>query len=392
MINREPVTVAILGVWIAFGCNSADSRETSISSGGNLSAGGGSISSGGSVVTATGGTTSETSTGGATSETASGGSTAETASGGSTVETASGGSTAETASGGSTSDTISWTATDYISRKWARWPIPNFVAGLPNQANYTTTTDGVLDNVTGLIWTATPNSATTTWDDAQAYCTSLGDGWSLPTRIELTTIVFHDKSGLRLASPYFSGTGGWTWASTPWIVNDRRGLTGDSALSWFINLSLGDSNNSLSQTAASAYSRCVQVQATMELPAEHYVISNGQVKDNYTGLTWQQDGSGLTPAHTHAQARAYCASLALNGATWRLPALNELASIVDDVPSGDVSPAVDHTAFPNTSPDQEYWSESGYGSPTTDYWTLNFMDGFTHHRDPSTLGNVRCVR
>jgi hypothetical protein len=288
---------------------------------------------------------------------------------------------------------VTWTATDYISRKWARWPIPNYLAGLPHPMSYSTTAQGVLDNVTGLVWRATTNGATTTWADALAYCTGLGSGWSLPTRIELTTIARHDKSSNIFDTAFFSGAG-WTWASTPWVVNQRKNLTGASALSWFINFSVGDSNNSLSQTAASAYSRCVRIQPTMTLPADHYTVANGEVRDNYTCLTWQQDGSGTTPSLTRTQAVTYCQNLTLNGQTWRLPALNELASIVDDVPTGDVSPAVDHTTFPNTSPDQKYWSASGYASPASSYWTLNFMDGFTQHNNDATttLANVRCVR
>jgi hypothetical protein len=258
--------------------------------------------------------------------------------------------------------------------------------------SYTTTAEGVRDNVTGLVWRPTTNGVTTTWADALAYCTGLGTGWSLPTRIELTTIAHHDKSSNIFDTAVFSGAG-WTWASTPWVVNQRKNLTGADALSWFINFSVGDSNNSLSQTAASAYSRCVKIQQTMTLPAEHYTIANGEVRDNHTCLIWQQDGSGTTPSLTRTQAIAYCQSLGLNGQTWRLPALNELASIVDDVPSGNVSPAVDHMAFPNTSPDQKYWSVTGYANPATSYWTLNFMDGFTqHNNDATTLANVRCVR
>jgi hypothetical protein len=40
------------------------------------------------------------------------------------------------------------------------------------------------------------------------------------------------------------------------------------------------------------------------------------------------------------QALVYCDTLQLAGQGWRLPSLGELASIVDDVPSGDVSPAI----------------------------------------------------
>jgi hypothetical protein len=310
-----------------------------------------------------------------------------------------GSATGSTTGGGSstcwTGEWTTWTATDYVSRKWARWPIPNPVStGLPNPMSYTETAEGIQDNVTGLIWQKDTSPSGSDWAGALSYCTGLGAGWSLPTRIELTTVLHHDRAGSKIDTSIFTfgASAGWTWASTPWVVNQRKSLTGAAALSWFINFALGDSNNSLSQTNTGASSRCVRIQPTMTLPAEHYTVSNGEVTDNYTCLVWQQDGSGTTPSHTRDQAIAYCQGLTSGGQTWRLPSLNELASMVDDVPTGDVSPAVDHTIFPNTSPDQKYWSSSGYGAPATLYWMLNFMDGFTQRLDASTLGNVRCVR
>lgn len=319
------------------------------------------------------------------------------ASGGDASAAGSGGqSGSEGGSGaGGNATTVSVPLTDYVSRKWARWPIPTPPPlGLPNPMSYTETAEGIRDDVTGLVWQATTNTGTTTWAEALAYCEELGPGWSLPTRIELTTIVNHVVSGAKVDTAVFSfgGGAGWTWASTPWVVNERRGLTGDDALSWFINFALGDSNNSLSQTAASAYSRCVRVPETTSLPAEHYTVTEGEVTDHYTGLIWQRGHSGNTPSMTFEQAAAYCSDLDLAGRSWRLPTVNEIASIVDDVPSGDVSPATDHDVFPDTAPDAQYWSQSQYGTNLDEHWTLNFEDGFTAHRVNETPGIARCVR
>jgi hypothetical protein len=232
------------------------------------------------------------------------------------------------------------------------------------------------------------------WQDALDYCASMGDGWSLPTRIELTSILYHTQGGAKIDQNYFElgASAGWTWASTPWIVNERKGLTGDAALSWFINFAVGDSNNSLSQTNTGGRARCVRIPSVQNLPAEHYTVADGEVTDNYTCLIWQQGSSDTTPTLTADEAEAYCRDLSLNGRSWRLPTLNELATVVDDVPSGDVSPAVDHDIFPDTSPDEKYWSSTPYGSDGATQWTLNFMDGFTQHPDRSTLGLARCVR
>lgn len=298
-------------------------------------------------------------------------------------------------SGGGEGSMVLTPLTDYVSRKWARWPIPTPpTLGLPHPMSYSETSEGVLDEVTGLVWQQTTNSSTTTWADALVYCESLGPGWSLPTRIELTTIINHAVSGAKVDTSVFSfdGGAGWTWVSTPWVVNERKNLMGAAALSWFVNFALGDSNNSLSQTAASAYSRCVRVPDAQQLPTEHYTVTSTEVMDHYTGLTWQRGHSADAPSFTFDEAFSYCESLDLNDQIWRLPTVNEIASIVDDVPSGDVSPATDHEAFPETAPDAQYWSQSPYGTNTDEHWTLNFEDGFTAHRTNDTLGIARCVR
>ncbi len=288
--------------------------------------------------------------------------------------------------------TATWTAGDYASRKWARWPIPNPTSlGLPHPMSLSDVADGVLDAVTGLLWEKEQSAATMTWQAALDYCAQKGKGWSLPTRIELTSIVDNTQTGVKVGSKLlsFQPKAGWTWASTPWVVNSRKMV--NPPLSWFINLSQGDSNNSLSQLAASAYARCVRVPVTQPLPAEHYTVANGEVRDNFTGLGWQQSDSGSTPSLSASQAAEHCQSLPLNGRAWRLPSLNELASVVDDVPTGNVSPAAVHQAFPTLSKDQWYWSVSPHGASTTEGWMLNFMDGFTKHQPVATLGIALCV-
>jgi hypothetical protein len=100
---------------------------------------------------------------------------------------------------------------------------------------------------------------------------------------------------------------------------------------------------------------------------EFVVSADGlTVTDTISGLVWQRDGSGTragcsgsgNTTCTWAEAKAYCASLTLGGVSgWRLPALMELETIVDPAMAG---PAIDATAFPNTTEDF-YWTSSSIG-------------------------------
>jgi hypothetical protein len=133
-------------------------------------------------------------------------------------------------------------------------------------------------------------------------------------------------------------------------------------------------------------------------PPDHYNVdtSAGETTDNYTGLIWQQGSSPSTMAW--ADAADYCATLNLNGHTWRVPSLNELASIVNEAL---VAPAVNRTAFPNTKYGSKsnnwYWANAQYGSKYG--WAINYDDGFTGYNSGSsgdwnyfTAAYVKCVR
>jgi hypothetical protein len=151
--------------------------------------------------------------------------------------------------------------------------------------------------------------------------------------------------------------------------------------------------------------RCVKGPYTGEAPLEdavapanHYTVTGGEVTDNYTGLTWQQ---AISPTKlSWAAAKTYCSSLALNGHTWRLPALQELSTLVNEAA---VSPAIDSAAFPGTPSGNSgtivdtatktvteeskdwFWSTQPVNGSTTLAWGLNFMDGFTTVQDTTTI-------
>ena len=132
-----------------------------------------------------------------------------------------------------------------------------------------------------------------------------------------------------------------------------------------------------------------QVDVTAGSPnLESYTVNgDGTVKDNVTGLVWQQAAS--TALFTQAGALAYCAALSLGGHTdWRAPTYVELVSIVD---YGRPSPNIDPTAFPGAL-GEPFWSSTVYAVPTGSGWVVTFNAGYVDIYDVSSSHYVRCVR
>jgi hypothetical protein len=122
-------------------------------------------------------------------------------------------------------------------------------------------------------------------------------------------------------------------------------------------------------------------------PAGRYTIANGTVYDAKTYLTWQQAPS--SSMYTQSQAVAYCSSLGLDGAAWRLPTMKELLTIADlSVPPP--GPTIDSSAFPNTPP-AYFWSSTLYNGTPGSAWSVLFYYGFSYGNDVSITSYVRCV-
>jgi hypothetical protein len=123
-------------------------------------------------------------------------------------------------------------------------------------------------------------------------------------------------------------------------------------------------------------------------PVGRYTIDHGAVHDAKTSLTWQQAVSATT--YTQTDAVSYCATLGLNGATWRLPTMKELLTIVDlsVAPPG---PTIDSTAFPST-PTGYFWSSTLYAGTPGSAWSVLFYYGFSYGNDMTNTSYARCVR
>ncbi len=133
--------------------------------------------------------------------------------------------------------------------------------------------------------------------------------------------------------------------------------------------------------------------ARASAPAGHFTDNkDGTVKDNKTGLLWQQavdPGTYTWDANAGAgSAQAYCKHLPLAGGGWRLPSLKELQTLVDRRVA---NPAIDSTFFPAT-PSDWFWTSSPLAYGSSSAWYVNFTYGLTYFDSAVSLNRVRCVR
>jgi hypothetical protein len=127
------------------------------------------------------------------------------------------------------------------------------------------------------------------------------------------------------------------------------------------------------------------------LPAELRfvpILGDAAVLDKETGLVWEQ--SPQTTTHQWSDARLECMSRTVYGRKgWRLPAVNELASLID-MANTDPTLPTGHP-FSNVLP-SHYWSATTGADIPTLAWDAHFGNGeVTRNTKPSYLF-VWCVR
>jgi hypothetical protein len=89
-----------------------------------------------------------------------------------------------------------------------------------------------------------------------------------------------------------------------------------------------------------------------DAPPGRYGVSAGIVKDNRTGLSWQQNIDASS--YNWANAKTYCQALTLNGSGWRLPTYTERLTLVDPTRASP-NPLIDANAFPSP-PLDSFWT------------------------------------
>jgi hypothetical protein len=277
----------------------------------------------------------------------------------------------------------------------ACWPMPNSPgSGLPNVASYTDMGDGVVrDNRTCLEWQQSPTTSTAhTWTAAKGYCEQQpylggGVGWRLPTRIELISIVNYSRTDPSIIASIFPGTLQTTyWTSSAYPGGVPSGFT----------VSFHDGTVSGVDQAAMYLARCVRGNGEnpnlpLTPPDGRYAVGPVDVEDGFTGLTWQRGDSRDFSAAAVAweTADAYCNQLSFgDGAPWRLPSVQELATLVDESRFSAGLPAIDLAAFPMTAP-SAYWSSTRLMGSAA-HWTVDFSYGVVDSEHMAAL--ARCVR
>ncbi len=135
--------------------------------------------------------------------------------------------------------------------------------------------------------------------------------------------------------------------------------------------------------------------------ARRYSRSGDVVRDNATGLEWQDNETvakrWLTKENYDAgnyedtlgeTATTYCANLPLDGGGWRLPMIEELETLVD---GGKYNPSVTENVFQDIIPGY-YWSSTTAANNTSYAWSVHFNSGDSDNRSKRFSNYVRCVR
>jgi len=184
--------------------------------------------------------------------------------------------------------------------------------------------------------------------------------WRMPTVKELSYIASNNTSNPCINTAYFHNTQTFFyWTSTTYAGNH------DYVRSVFFNYFFSGSR---------AKSESNRVRAVRGQSASSYdFIDNGDgtVKDNNTGLTWQQLSAGVM---SWEEALSYAENSSLGGhSNWRLPNINELLTLLnyDNYPM-----TLNAEYFPGFEASSYWTSTSNYTGGKA--WKTNFAYGWVY--------------
>jgi hypothetical protein len=264
--------------------------------------------------------------------------------------------------------------------------------------SFSTTNDLVTDNISGLIWQRKlpeegcpnhgdgTNVVVCTKQEAVNYCNNLNlagfDDWRLPTPEEFATIknfgsvpAIHTTADTEyFPLPASSVKTFWTGSSS-----------GSSGKSWSVDFLNGETKDDQKDSTA-LYVRCVRGEELAKPVFKTFPTDEGEeiVYDYTNELRWTKT---FGEEMTWKQALKYCENLEYaNEKDWRLPNINELASLVDYSISGPAS------EFPGLIL-AYFWSSTSYAGYPSQAWTTDMTSGTVKIYNGKTYSaRVICVK
>ena len=168
------------------------------------------------------------------------------------------------------------------------------------------------------------------------------------------------------------------------------------SMSWVFGLALGMSGLALGATGTGPYYATPSWNQQLPASTRFVVLSNWgsgneTVLDRETGLVWEQSPS--TSGFDWINASDHCVQLSKGGRKgWRLPAIQDLASLIDPTQSNPALPSGHPFSIVSTS--SGYWSASNSARDANSAWLVYFTSVFDMGLDgKSTVFNLAwCVR
>ena len=152
-----------------------------------------------------------------------------------------------------------------------------------------------------------------------------------------------------------------------------------------------DGMGTMAVTGTQTYRVCLPPAWSLKLPTSTRfmsVLGGEAILDWETGLVWEKSPDTTTSTWSDAAYNAYNKTVG-GRKGWRLPTVEELASLVDTTQSDPALPS--GHPFTNVQSDV-YWSSTTMDGYTSSAWIVVFFTGVVDGYDKSVPKYVWCVR
>ena len=253
--------------------------------------------------------------------------------------------------------------------------------------SFSSSSNVVIDNNTGLTWEKSPSSSEYTWENRATHCNDLNSSnyggintWRVPNPLELHTIVNNSTYNPATNSNFTGMQTSWS-SIYLWTNNEYKGDTSSAYMfdPFYGGYWTGNKTGTYKVLCVSGE------EMKPAVSSDFTTSSDGKtVTDNRTGLMWQKE---YATGKTWQQALKYCEDLSYAGYTdWRLPNKNELASLVNYEKSG-----YPYSYFPDMPGDYFWSSSTRFGSAGYARY-VDINGGAVLYTNKTSNLNVRCVR